>query len=103
MVVGLKSPWRASSLEWATSCQVREKMRSFSSSRIAGSVYIDEGSVCARATSVSGFISEAHSRTRAKCCRRAQSVTGDRQRDDLGLPAAGDRAGAGGGSESRVL
>src|ERR1700730_8569407 len=38
-------------------------MRSFSSSRIAGSVYMDEGRVCARATSGSSFISEGHSRT----------------------------------------
>src|SRR5260370_30012513 len=56
MVVGLKSPWRASSLEWATSCHVREKMRSFSWSRTTGSRYMREGSVCARATLVSSFI-----------------------------------------------
>src|SRR5207237_740748 len=43
MVVGLKSPGRASSLTWATSCQVRAKMRSSAFSRTAGSRYIEAG------------------------------------------------------------
>src|SRR5207247_10333072 len=62
IVVGLKSPGRASSPRWATSCHVRAKILSFSSSRTAGSRYISEGSVDARATSVSSFGMPEHCR-----------------------------------------
>src|SRR6266571_9580994 len=63
MVVGLKSPARASSLTCATSCQVRAKMRSFSCSRTAASRYIEAGRVYARATPSSIFIGTIQSRT----------------------------------------
>src|ERR1700694_4972501 len=56
MGAGLESPTRASSLMCATSCHVRPKILSFSCSRITGSRYAVEGSVEARATSVSSFI-----------------------------------------------
>src|SRR2546427_1607891 len=63
IVAGLKSPGRASSLRCATSCHVRPKMRSFSRSRMAGSRYISEGRVDARATSVSSFAMPEHCRS----------------------------------------